>query len=302
MVAVAPDGKVLLRLRLRAIFEPAIWLLILLRQRLETDVFPGRLPVAASFAAMSTAQLTAGRRAGTASSGLTRSWAAALPLVIGGTRRILAAAVLAGFAAYLAHSLYDRDWNISALVLPALIFLGVLAGSVTLSGGRETAPGRGTHLVCLAAVTLWLCFFVVSALVPSIAANKASAALIEGASSSPGALDQAMSTARMASSLDPLSDAGLRAEASSAVRRGQLARARNYLQEALDRNPSDARSWLSLAELDLMRGDTPAARQAALRAGARPGGNRGDFHPGGAASLGAAMGSAREQEMKRYGA
>mgnify|MGYP001355753031 CR=1 FL=1 len=48
-----------------------------------------------------------------------------------GSERLLAAALLAGAVAYAVHSLYDWDWNIPAVTLPALVFLGVLAGSVT---------------------------------------------------------------------------------------------------------------------------------------------------------------------------
>ena len=46
-----------------------------------------------------------------------------------GRERLVGAALLAGTAAYLVHGLYDWDWNIPAVSLPALVFLGVVAGS-----------------------------------------------------------------------------------------------------------------------------------------------------------------------------
>lgn len=77
-------------------------------------------------------------------------------------------------------------------------------------------------------LVLWLCVFALSAVLPSLAASEASSAIVQAASSAPGALCSAQSSATLASSLDPLSDAGLRAEATVALHRGCLARARLF--------------------------------------------------------------------------
>jgi len=175
-----------------------------------------------------------------------------------GTERLLAAALLAGAVAYGVHCLYDWDWNIPAVSLPALVFLGVLVGARSRASGgargsRATgAPSLersslGSRALWLAVLTLWLCVFALSALLPSLAASKANSALIQAASGSPGALRSAQASAALASSLDPLSDAGLRAEASVAIHEGRLARARAELQQAVGRDPTDGLAWNALA-------------------------------------------------------
>ena len=176
-----------------------------------------------------------------------------------GTERLLAAALLAGAVAYGVHCLYDWDWNIPAVSLPALVFLGVLIGArkgPRPSGARGSRvagapslerPSLGSRARWLCALTLWLCVFALSAVLPSLAASKANSALIQAASGSPGALRGAQASAALASSLDPLSDAGLRAEASVAIHEGRLARARAELQQAVGRDPTDGLAWNALA-------------------------------------------------------
>lgn len=183
-----------------------------------------------------------------------------------GTDRLLAAALLAGAVAYVAHSLYDWDWNIPAVSLPALVFLGVLAGAAHRPGTpRLDGPGLGARALWLGALALWLSVFALSALLPNLAASKASAAVVEAGSSSPGILYAAQSSAALASSLDPLSDAGLLAEATIAVHRGQLARARDYLRQAVGREPTDRLAWNQLAQVDLFLRDAAGAALAAQR-------------------------------------
>jgi O-antigen ligase len=183
-----------------------------------------------------------------------------------GPERTLAAALLAGAFAYALHSLYDWDWNIPAVSLPALIFIGVLAGSQRpRQAARIDWPGLGARAAWLGGLTLWLCAFALSAVLPSVAASKASSALVEAASTAPGALSSAQSSAALAASLDPFSDAGLRAEATVALHRGQLALARVYLRESVARDPSDELAWSQLAELDAFSGHLAEATLAARR-------------------------------------
>lgn len=179
-------------------------------------------------------------------------------------------ALLGGAAAYFVHFLYDWDWDIPAVTLPALLFLGVLAGA-----GRAGLPYRGevvrrplslgTRALAVTGATLWLCLFVVSASLPSLAASDSATALIEASRTSPAALVAAEADARRANALDPLSDTGLRAQASIALHRGELPLARYYLERAVGREPSDELAWNELAGVNAVLGNRAQAGQAARR-------------------------------------
>jgi tetratricopeptide (TPR) repeat protein len=186
-----------------------------------------------------------------------------------GAQRALAAAVLAGAVAYAVHACYDWDWDIPGVTLPALVLLGVLAGSAPAGGsGRAPVAGddRGGRLLALGGATLGLCAFAVSAVLPSLAASRASAALVAAASGSPATLARAWSEARAASALDPLSDAGPLAQASLALHAGAPRLARDYLLEAVSREPTDAQAWGSLAQVELQLRSARAAVADAQRA------------------------------------
>jgi hypothetical protein len=131
---------------------------------------------------------------------------------------------------------------------------------------RIHRPALGMRLFSLAAVTLWLCAFALSADLPNLAAGRANSALVKAASTSPTTLQHAHASAALASSLDPLSDAGLRAEATIALHQGQVAQARTYVLRALRREPSDAQAWIQLEFVDFELRDTRGAVQAASRA------------------------------------
>ncbi len=114
-----------------------------------------------------------------------------------------------GSVMYLVHCLYDWDWDIPAITLPALLFLGVLVASPEpVRRAVASASGRGARAVALMALTLCACVFALSAALPSLAASKASRALVE-ASGSASEVKDAQSTAQLASRLDPLSRRGL---------------------------------------------------------------------------------------------
>ena len=78
-------------------------------------------------------------------------------------------------------------------------------------------------------------------------------------------LRSAQASARLASDLDPLSDAGLRVEATIAVHRGNLVVARAYLSEAVRRQPTDVQAWNQLAVLYALMRDARGAGMAAQR-------------------------------------
>ncbi len=180
-----------------------------------------------------------------------------------GSERMIGAALVAGTAAYLVHGLYDWDWNIPGVSLPALMFLGVVAGTP----GPQTVrrAGAGTRALLLCALTLWLCTFALSAALPSVAASKASNALLAAAGTRSAAVEHAQASAELASRLDPLSDAGLRVMATLALRQGDNRSAIHDLVAAVNRQPSDASTWQELAFLEIQQGNYRDGMRAATR-------------------------------------
>lgn len=81
--------------------------------------------------------------------------------------------------------------------------------------------------------------------------------------SAPTALERAQDAAALASSLDPLSDAGPKAEATIALHRGQLGRSRADLLEVVKRAPTDPQAWTELASVDFSLHDVQAGTRAA---------------------------------------
>jgi len=182
-----------------------------------------------------------------------------------GRERLLAAALLAGAATYAVHATYDWDWAIPGVTLPALTFLGVLAGAAGAGrGGAPRSPGFGRALG-LGAVTLALCVVAFSGVLPSLAASRAGAALLAAAQGTPAALASAESDARDATSFDPLSDQGLLVQATIDTRRGLLSAARGDLVRAIDREPSDVNAWEQLSTVEQLLGNGSADVAAAQR-------------------------------------
>jgi O-antigen ligase/polysaccharide polymerase Wzy-like membrane protein len=206
-----------------------------------------------------------------------------LLLTIGATRmvrarpagpdRMLAAALLGAALGYGIHCLFDWDWNIPALSLPAFLFLGVVAGRPVVAGlgvvarrprVRSGYPGPrpdrlpagvlaqrpSRRALALAGLTTCLCLFAVSVELPQLAADKARAALVAASSASPSAVRAAQVEAALASQLDPLSDSALLAEATVALHRSQPAAARVYMKQAVARDPSDPQAWQLLAQVE----------------------------------------------------
>ncbi|MGI8412835.1 MAG: O-antigen ligase family protein [Solirubrobacteraceae bacterium] len=187
-----------------------------------------------------------------------------------GRERLLAGALLAGAAAYGLHACYDWDSDIPGVTLPAIVLLGVLAGAGRRRGDGEPsqppAYGPGARLIGLGTMALVLCVFALSSVLPSLAAGKASAAVLAASGSSPAQLVQADADGQLASRLDPLSAAGPRAQATVAINRRQFAQARVDLLEAIRREPSDVQSWNLLAFLELSLRDVAGGARATLHA------------------------------------
>ncbi len=194
-----------------------------------------------------------------------------------GPERLLAAALLAAVVTYTVHTLYDWDWDIPGVTLPALVLVGVLAGSrprpAARGPARTVVSGRrggaeATRVITLAAVTAVLCAFAVSGVILSVAASKAASALVGAASPSRSGLEHAQSTAASATRLDPLSDSGLLASATIALHLGNPERARAYLLQAIKREPDDVQAWDQLALTEILLRDAPNALTAIQRVAA----------------------------------
>ena len=189
-----------------------------------------------------------------------------------------AAALVAVGAAFCVHALYDWDWDIPAVTLPALIALGVVGASAPASARRGApraprsratrAPLLSQRLAGVGLTALCLAAFAASVVVPRVAAAGAADALVQASAGTPAALGRALADARRATHLDPLSDAGLRAAATIAVHRGDLTAARTALLAAVRRQPSDIQAWQELTLTDLARGDRAEAAMAARRVAA----------------------------------
>src|SRR3954449_10936757 len=98
-----------------------------------------------------------------------------------GTERELADALLAAAAGWLVHGLVDWDWDIPAVTLPPLIFLGPLAARP--GPRRPSEPfadpepsGTGVRAVALVGIALLLCGALASAALPAISQSRTEAA------------------------------------------------------------------------------------------------------------------------------
>jgi hypothetical protein len=188
--------------------------------------------------------------------------------------RVAAAALLAVGAAYAVHALYDWDWDIPGVTIPALLALGVL-GAGAASGRRparaDVRPsGRswdiGRRVLATGVAAICLAAFAASVALPRIAAADAARALVDASSDRPASLTAALEQARRATRLDPLSDAGPRAAATIAIHRGHLAVARTDLLAAVRREPSDGQAWQELSFTDFLRRDYAESAAAARHA------------------------------------
>jgi tetratricopeptide (TPR) repeat protein len=193
-----------------------------------------------------------------------------------GSERLVAAALLAAVVMYGVHALFDWDWDIPGVTLPALVFIGVLAGDGRrgmarserrrpadgTSRGKVMAYGPGARAVALVAVAGALCAVALSGVVPSVAAGRASAAVVTAFGSSGSALEDARSDAAEATRLDPLSDAGLLASATIAFHSRQYTQARRYLLKAIKRDPNDVQAWQVLTVVEFGLGSAAGTLNA----------------------------------------
>jgi hypothetical protein len=204
--------------------------------------------------------------------------AGALRRLVPGPERAMAAALFAGSVAWAFHCLYDWDWDMPGVTLPALVFAGVLCarsaraperpGAVSQDGVPGTR-GLGTlgRAAAVGAAALVLGTAAISAALPSWANSESSNALASvSRQASPGALRDAQASADFAARLDPLSADPLFAASSLALRRGRILQARSYLLRAAGRDPDNVEVWLTLSQFEAFRGDLRNAQAALNRA------------------------------------
>jgi hypothetical protein len=192
----------------------------------------------------------------------------------GGRIRPAAVGLLAAAVAYAVHSLYDWDWDIPALTIPALVFLGTLVGTRDPRAGARGAragavvrsePQRMTRASACAVASVFLTLFAVSAVAPRLAASEADQALVAASGSGRPTLRFALARALTSSRIDPVSDAGLRAASTIALRSGRARMAQRLLASAVGRQPTDGQAWQQLTLVYLVLGDRRDAVLAARR-------------------------------------
>jgi tetratricopeptide (TPR) repeat protein len=155
-----------------------------------------------------------------------------------GGERAAVAALVAGGAAWLAHSLVDMPWEYAAATLPALFGLGVL-----VTAGR---PGRvrARFSWSVAAIPLAVAVALVGSLAfPWLADRRLESSLDALERSDPAA---ALEAARDARSLDPLSVEPLDLEGTSLELMGRLGDAQAAYERAVRLQPQNAEVWYQL--------------------------------------------------------
>jgi hypothetical protein len=193
---------------------------------------------------------------------------------VGERERGFGIALLAATTAWGLHLFVDWDWDFPALMLPALVFLGVLAAipreaparpSVWRARPSMSGGAMSFGLVLLAACAL-LCLVIASAVLPALAKTRADDALAGSVTRDRADLEQAAEDAAAADRLNPLSVDALITGSAVAESRGQYARAAKLLADAAARQPDNPEVWNGLSRLELLFDNRPAAYRTALRA------------------------------------
>ena len=205
-----------------------------------------------------------------------------------GRERAYSAALAAGGVAFGLHLWIDWDWDIPGVMVPALVFLGVIAASGPTPEDRPLPPrGYGARGLALLGAGVLLALFAASAFLPALARQKTSEALEISSSNRPEDLREAAELAEYASRLDPFGVDALFAAAGIADRRGQTRLSVELLAEAVDRQPDNARGWVRLGRRQILLDDLPAASQSSEYAV--------DLDPHGVGSYFVALGSSYDE-------
>lgn len=179
--------------------------------------------------------------------------------------RAAAAPLLAGVAAWGVHMWVDWDWDIPAVTLPMLVFLGVLAARPR----AEPAPAGherrslASRVAVLGAGTVVGGAFLLSAVFPALADSWNSQALTEASKGDRADLADAAKKAASAKRLNPFSIEPVFTYAVIARQRGQLKLSGQLYAEALRRQPNNPNTWARVAVYQVAAGNLPAAQRSA---------------------------------------
>jgi tetratricopeptide (TPR) repeat protein len=155
------------------------------------------------------------------------------------------AALAVWLPAYLLHALADIDWDFVAASAPVFLAVGVL-----LAAGRSPAPSRPRPLAAALAGVAGLAVLY-SLTAPWLAQRKVEDAYVAiGRGDARGAV----SAARQAHDLDPLSPEPLWAWALAEASRRNVAGAIQRYEQAADLQPENSETWYSLGAYELETG------------------------------------------------
>jgi O-Antigen ligase len=151
-------------------------------------------------------------------------------------------ALLAAAAAWAVHSLYDWDWEVPAVTLPALIAAAVAAAP--RPAGPPARPSAFRAALAGAAATLAAGALIVSAALPSLSEGRRLDALEQA--SGAGGLERAAEDAESAEGLNPFSVDPRFTVASLARLRGRPPEELRALLEAARTQPDNWEPWRQL--------------------------------------------------------
>jgi hypothetical protein len=210
--------------------------------------------------------------------GLGLLFAAALARLLAmreGRERELGVALFAGACAWLVHGIFDWDWDIPGVTIPALLFLGVVCGRPGVPGvlaprgsvfGEPDPQSNGLRVAALTGAVLVLCLFLVSALLPAWSQDRTEAAQTSLTDEpTPAQLERAAAQAELAARLDPIAVEPLFVASAIAQGRGRLLDARRYLLQAADRQPDNPDVWFRLTGIALGLADRSGYQRAAQK-------------------------------------
>lgn len=202
----------------------------------------------------------------------------ATALVVGARRlkggdedqRVLTSALLAGFLAYALAAGVDWAWELTAVSVVGILFLGLLTGPATAAlapSRRAVVAGESLQPTVRAAGAILLValapFLIGSQLIPLFSALKVedSQAAVAGRDA-----EQALSDAVAARTLQPWASSTHLQVALVHEELGELEEANHEVREAIERDESDWRLWLVRARIETKLGLISEARVSLDRA------------------------------------
>ncbi len=173
-----------------------------------------------------------------------------------GADRAARVALLAAAAAWAVHTLYDWDWEIPAVTLPALGALALAA--VPRPDGNGAGPEKREWGVPVAVAAAVLAVVMASsAALPAIAEDKRLQAQRDAseAEADTARVEDAAAEALFAHKLNPLDESALFVAADLQTRLGDFAHARELVLDAARLQPDNFRVWDRVIELAGASGD-----------------------------------------------